>query len=98
MYASEIVLPKLAHPASAGVGWEEAVYRLYENIFTIWEREDVKQAGFEGFLLDFPPLSLTIYHCKGDIYNRRTLYIKGSCLPFPFAEIMTLRVVDCCYL
>lgn len=46
----------------------------------------------------FPPSSLSIYHCKGDIYNHHTLYIKGSCLLFPFAEIMTLRVVDCCYL
>jgi len=80
------------------VGRGEAVYRLCENIFAIWEREDVKQAGFEGFLLDFPLYPFAIYHCKGDIYNCRTLYIKGSCLLFSFAEIMTLRVVDCCYL
>lgn len=34
------------------------------------------------FFVRFPPLSLPIYHCKGDIYNCNTLYIEGSCLFF----------------
>lgn len=67
------------------------------KIFTIWNREGAIKQALKAFCW-IPPLSHLIYHCKGDIYNCRTLYIEGSCLLSPFAEIMTLWVVDCCYL
>lgn len=85
----------------AGRAWVWAGGRLFtafmETCSSLGERGC--EAGWLWRLsVRFLPLSLSIYHCKGDIYNHRTLYIKGGCLLFPFAEIMMLRVVDCCYL
>lgn len=85
----------------AGRAWVRAGRRLFTAFMETCS--SLEEWGCEaGWLwrlsVRFLPLSLSIYHCKGDIYNHLTLYIKGGCLLFPFAEIMMLRVVDCCYL